>query len=104
MTKFPVNNYVLVEGDVASEVLVMLDSWLAEMNAQRLTEKLWIYSAIESEVLDILEQLRDLSPHNDWKPFRIMFLRPHGNGGFAYKMPLASMSGDGRIGSRGGAF
>ena len=100
-----VNHYVVLEGDVASDVMSVVDEWLVEMNSQRLTENIWVYPAIEREgTLDIFARLREISPTNDWRPFRILFLRPHGNGCFAYKMPAASISGDGAIGTGGFAF
>ena len=100
-----VNHYVVLEGHVASHVMPVLDEWLVEMNSQRLTENIWVYSAIERDgSLDIFTRLREISPTNDWKPFRILFLRPHGNGCFAYRMPSASISGDGAIGTGGFTF
>jgi hypothetical protein len=99
------NHYVVLEGDVASDVMLVLDAWLVKMNSQRLTENIWVYSAMDREgTLDIFARLREISPTNDWKPFRILFLWPHGNGCFAYKMPSISISGDGAIGTGGFAF
>jgi hypothetical protein len=100
MTQLPVNHYVVFQGDVASEVSSVLNRWLNEISAQSLTEDIWVYSAIEDErTVDVFDRLRNMSPAKDWKPFRILFLRPHGNGCFAYKMPSASISGDGRLGA-----
>ena len=100
MAKFPVNHYVVFQGEVAPEVSSLLNRWLREVNAQSLTEDIWVYSAIEQEgTLDIFDRLRNVSPNGTWKPFRILFLRPHGNGCFAYKMASTSVSGDGTIGT-----
>ena len=105
MTKFPLNHYVVLEGEVASDVWVVLSEWLTEMNSRQLTENTWVFSAIEAEnMLDVLVRLREAPPTADWKPFRILFLRPHGNGCFAYKMPSASIAGDGTIGTGGCTF
>ena len=84
---------------------MVLKKWLREMNSQLLTERLWLYSKIESEeTLDIFAALREMSPTTDWKPFRVWLLRPHGNGCFAYKMSAVSSSGDGSIGGWAGSF
>ena len=105
MKQFPQNHYVVLEGEVPSDVMVVLDKWLGEMNSQLLTERLWVYSKIESpEPLEIFAGLRELSPTADWKPFRVWVLRPHGNGCFGFKMSSVAISGDGRIGSGGGYF
>jgi len=106
--QFPLNHYVVLEGEVPSDVLVILNKWLGEMNSQRLTDRLWVYSKIESaeppKTLDIFAGLRELSPTAEWKPFRVWFLRPHGNGCFSYKMPAVSSFGDGSIGGSAGSF
>jgi hypothetical protein len=109
LRQFPLNHYVVLEGEVPSDVMVVLNKWLGEMNSQLLTERLWIYSKIESaEPLDnfagILEGLGELLPTEDWKPFRVWFLRPHGNGCFSYKMSTVSSSDDGGIGGGAGSF
>ena len=105
VVKVSVNHYVVLEGDVVSDVMLVLDRWLVEMNSQRLTENIWVYSAIErQETLDIFARLGEISPTEEWKPFRILFLRPHGNGCFAYKMPSVSTSGNGAIGTSGFAI
>ena len=105
MTGFPLNHYVVLEGEVASDVWVLLSEWLTELNSQQLTESTWVYAAVEAEKRsDILVRLSETSPAKDWKPFRILFLRPHGNGCFAYKMPSASISDHGTIGTGGFAF
>ena len=105
MRQLPLNHYVVLEGEVPSDVMEVLKKWLSEMNSQLLTERLWVYSKIESgERLDIFAGLREISPRADWKPFRVWFLRPHGNGCFAYKMSSVSTSGDGKIGSWAGSF
>jgi len=92
----------VLEGEVASDVWVVLSEWLTELNSQQLTENIWVFSAIEAEnSLEILVRLREAPRTTDWKPFRILFLRPHGNGCFAYKMPSASISEDGTIGTGG---
>ena len=105
MRQFPLNHYVVLEGEVPSDVMVVLNKWLGEMNSQLLTERLWVYSKIESaEPLDIFAGLREISPTADWKPFRVWFLRPHGNGCFSYKMSAVSSSGDGSIGGWAGSF
>jgi len=103
--QFPLNHYVVLEGEVPSDVLMVLNRWLGEMNSQLLTERLWVYSKIETEeTLDIFAGLREMSPTADWKPFRVWFLRPHGNGCFGYKMSAVSSSADGRIGGWAGSF
>ena len=95
----------MLEGEVPSEVLMVLNEWLGEMNSQLLTERLWLYSKIESEeTLDIFAALREMSPTADWKPFRVWLLSPHGNGCFAYKMSAVSSSGDGSIAGWAGSF
>ena len=102
MTEVPVNHYVLCQGDVAREVESVLSHWLNDINAQSLTEDIWVYSATEGgRTADVFDRLRNISPAKDWKPFRILFLRPHGNACFAYKMPSVSVSGDGRLGAGG---
>ena len=103
MTQFPLNHYVVVEGEVASDVWVVLSEWLTQLRSQQLTENIWVYSAVEAEDMsDIVVRLGEASPTKAWTPFRILFLRPHGNACFAYKMPAASISGDGNIGTGGG--
>ena len=105
MIQFPLNHYVVVEGEVASDVWVVLREWLAEINSQQLTETTWVYSAVEAaNMSDILVRLREASPTKEWKPFRILFFGPHSNGCYAYKMPSASISGDGTIGTGGFMF
>jgi len=100
MTQPPVNHYVVFQGEVAPDILSVLSRWLDEISAQSLAEDIWVYSAIDGEgTVDVFDRLRNMSPGKDWKPFRILFLRPHGNGCFAYKMPSASISGDGRLGA-----
>ena len=96
---------MVLEGEVASDVWVVLIEWLTELKSQQLTENTWVYSAVKAENMsDILVRLGEASPTKDWKPFRILFLRPHGNACFAYKMPSASISGDGKIGTGGFTF
>jgi hypothetical protein len=103
--QFPLNHYVVLEGEVPSDVFVVLNKWLGEMNSKLLTEGLWVYSKIESEeTLDIFAGLREMSPTADWKPFRLWFLHPHGNGCFGYKMSAVSGSADGTIGGWAGSF
>jgi hypothetical protein len=105
MRQFPLNHYVVLDGEVPSDVLMVLSKWLGGMTSQRLTERLWIYSKIESEeTFDIFAELRGMSPTSDWQPFRVWLLRPHGNGCFAYKMPAFFTSADGNIGGWGGSF
>jgi hypothetical protein len=105
MRQFPANHYVVLEGEAPSDVLVVLNKWLGEMNSQPLTERLFVYSTMESEeTKDIRAELRGMSPTADWKPFRVWFLRPHGNGCFGYKMSVVSTSGDGKIGGWAGSI
>jgi len=39
----------VLEGEVPSDVLVILNKWLSKMNSQLLTERLFVYSTMESE-------------------------------------------------------
>jgi hypothetical protein len=89
----------VLEGEVPSDVLVILNKWLSKMNSQLLTERLFVYSTMESEdTKDIFAEMREMSTTADWKPFRVWVLRPNGNGCFGYKMSVVSTSGDGMIG------
>ena len=102
----PLNHYVVLEGQVPPDFLVVLNRWLAEVNARRLTDNIWIYSAIESEDWSKLHvRLREMPPKTHWKPFRVLFLRPHGNACFSHRMATASIiSADGNIGTWGTSF
>jgi len=103
--QFPTNHYVVLEGEVPSDVLVILNKWLSKMNSQLLTERLFVYSTMESEdTKDIFAEMREMSTTADWKPFRVWVLRPNGNGCFGYKMSVVSTSGDGKIGGWEGSI
>ena len=78
MRQFPTNHYVVLEGEVPSDVLVILNKWLSKMNSQLLTERLFVYSTMESEdTKDIFAEMREMSTTTDWKPFRVWVLRPN---------------------------
>jgi hypothetical protein len=103
--QFPLNHYVVLEGEVPQDFLVVLNKWLAEVNARRFTDNIWIHSAIESEDWSKLHvRLLDMPPKTHWKPFRVLFLRPHDNACFSHRMPTASISTDGNIGTWGTSF
>ena len=99
----PLNHYVVLEGEVPPDFLVVLNKWLAKVNARRFTNNIWIYSAIGSEDWSKLHLwLRDMPPKTQWKPFRVLFLRPHGHACFSHRMPTASINSDnGNIGTWG---
>ena len=94
------NHYVILDGVVPQEVLLVLNQWLGELSAEPLTETAWVYSASaggqesKERSRDTLERFQGLSPKDDWQPFRILFLRPRGNGSFSYLMPSVSTSKD----------
>jgi hypothetical protein len=105
MKGYPLNHYVVLEGELPSDVSIVLNKWLNEIHSQQLTERVWVYSMLESgEHSGILGLLRAVSPNKGWKPFRLLFLHPHGNGYVSYQMPAVPTSGDGMIGSGGGGF
>src|SRR5689334_13908782 len=98
------NHYVVLEGEVGSDFLLVLNEWLMTVSARRFTENIWVYSAVGSEEWSSLHsQLRDMTPRKHWKPFRVLFLHPHGNACFSHRMPGASIS-NGNIGFGGRVF
>ncbi|MDQ3816436.1 MAG: hypothetical protein M3362_01945 [Acidobacteriota bacterium] len=98
------NHYVVLDGPVAEDALRVIRQWLGEMNAQPLTERVWVYvaDAGAEEAMrasrELLRRLRGMTPGSDWVPFRVLFLWPKGNGSFSYGMPSVSASGDGSTG------
>ena len=105
MEQYPLNHYVILDGAAADDILRDLHRWLGELNAQALTDRVWVYSSVAGSdesmrrLREINERLGGLSPRADWQPFRILFLGPNGNGSFSYRMSAASVSGDGSIGA-----
>ncbi len=99
---YPLNHYVLLDDATSEEVVRILHQWLGELNAQPLTDRVWVYSAISEpdetrrRSRDIHQRLDGLSPKADWRPFRVLFLGPNGNGSFSYRM--AGICGGGSIG------
>jgi hypothetical protein len=100
LEQYKLNHYVILDGAVPQEVLLVLNQWLGELSAEPLTEKAWVYSAggggeeSMERSRDTLERFQALSPTDDWQPFRILFLGPRGNGSFSYLMPSVSTSED----------
>jgi hypothetical protein len=91
--QYKLNHYVILDGAVSQDALQVLHQWLGEMSAESLTERAWVCSAgagAEESIRrsrDIHERPQAVSPRDDWRPFRILFLGPRGSGSFGYLMP-----------------
>lgn len=101
--KKALNHYLIFEGAVPPKLREAIEEWLAQFNANQLTDTIWCYRVpaygpTVTERRKSFNQVLEMTPRGvSQGAYRIIQLHPFGQGALTHGMPQLNMSGNAGI-------